>query len=187
MLFFIAVVDRLVLEIFASANRTTFLLQSEKRLLSLSLSLQRNLHIMSFNVTAHASASALYAQAGTDFSSLNWIEQQWAAWYLWIGNPILATGIMSFVMHEVCQMEIVHVGFLSNLALLVDCLFWTVSSMDHYRCSPVLQKMETAACKSDIHILLCDIDAENFAIEQDTVKEGAMGVHQTRVIDPFHY
>ncbi|KAF8519304.1 hypothetical protein JB92DRAFT_3082295 [Gautieria morchelliformis] len=29
------------------------------------------------------------------------LEQWWAAWYLWIGNPTIATGLMSFIMHEV--------------------------------------------------------------------------------------
>jgi hypothetical protein len=24
-----------------------------------------------------------------------------AQWYMWIGNPVLATGIMSFLLHEV--------------------------------------------------------------------------------------
>jgi methylsterol monooxygenase len=38
---------------------------------------------------------------GTDFSSLNWLEKQWAAWYIWLGNPIIATGLMSFLLHEV--------------------------------------------------------------------------------------
>lgn len=28
------------------------------------------------------------------------IERLWAAWYLWMQNDVLATGIMSFVMHE---------------------------------------------------------------------------------------
>nr|XP_036575400.1 c-4 methylsterol oxidase [Colletotrichum truncatum]KAF6781963.1 c-4 methylsterol oxidase [Colletotrichum truncatum] len=32
---------------------------------------------------------------------LNIIERLWAAWYLWMQNDILATGIMTFVMHEV--------------------------------------------------------------------------------------
>ncbi|KAF8147780.1 C4-methyl sterol oxidase [Mycena galopus ATCC 62051] len=36
-----------------------------------------------------------------DFTSLSWVEQQWAAWYLYIGNPILATGLMSFLVHEI--------------------------------------------------------------------------------------
>jgi len=39
--------------------------------------------------------------AGTDFSSLSWLEQQWVAWYVWIGNPVIATGLMSFLLHEV--------------------------------------------------------------------------------------
>ncbi|KAG9084785.1 C-4 sterol methyl oxidase [Ceratobasidium sp. 370] len=48
----------------------------------------------------HATAAQLYEAAGTDFSKLNWLESYWAAWYLWIGNPIIATGLMSFIMHE---------------------------------------------------------------------------------------
>jgi methylsterol monooxygenase len=32
---------------------------------------------------------------------LNWVERLWAAWYLWMQNDVLATGILSFVMHEV--------------------------------------------------------------------------------------
>jgi hypothetical protein len=43
----------------------------------------------------------LYASAGTDFSQLNWLEYQWASWYMFCGNPILATGIASFLLHEV--------------------------------------------------------------------------------------
>ncbi|KAF6821502.1 c-4 sterol methyl oxidase [Colletotrichum musicola] len=31
---------------------------------------------------------------------LNYFERLWAAWYLWMQNDTLATGIMSFVMHE---------------------------------------------------------------------------------------
>ncbi|KAF2165684.1 hypothetical protein M409DRAFT_67058 [Zasmidium cellare ATCC 36951] len=33
--------------------------------------------------------------------SLNYFEKLWAAWYAFMGNDVLATGIMSFVMHEV--------------------------------------------------------------------------------------
>jgi len=54
-----------------------------------------------FNSTNHLSSDLLYAQAGTDFSKLSWWESNWATWYIWIGNPVLATGIMSFVLHEV--------------------------------------------------------------------------------------
>ena len=32
---------------------------------------------------------------------LNYLERMWTAWYAYIGNDALATGIMSFVMHEV--------------------------------------------------------------------------------------
>ncbi|KAK4450122.1 methylsterol monooxygenase [Podospora aff. communis PSN243] len=32
---------------------------------------------------------------------LNWAERLWAAWYLWMQNDVLATGIMAFVMHEI--------------------------------------------------------------------------------------
>ncbi|KDQ07785.1 hypothetical protein BOTBODRAFT_38466 [Botryobasidium botryosum FD-172 SS1] len=56
----------------------------------------------SFNATAaahHPTAAELYAN--TDFSSLNWLEANWAAWYLWMGDPVLATGVMSFILHEV--------------------------------------------------------------------------------------
>lgn len=31
---------------------------------------------------------------------LNYFEKLWAAWYAFMGNDVLATGIMSFVMHE---------------------------------------------------------------------------------------
>jgi methylsterol monooxygenase len=32
--------------------------------------------------------------------SLNYMEKMWLAWYTWMGNDILATGIMSFCIHE---------------------------------------------------------------------------------------
>ncbi|KAI0618664.1 ERG3 Sterol desaturase [Pyrenophora tritici-repentis] len=31
---------------------------------------------------------------------LNYLERMWMAWYAWMGNDVLATGIMSFVIHE---------------------------------------------------------------------------------------
>ncbi|RYN74089.1 Methylsterol monooxygenase [Alternaria tenuissima] len=31
---------------------------------------------------------------------LNYLEKMWMAWYAWMGNDVLATGIMSFVIHE---------------------------------------------------------------------------------------
>jgi len=56
--------------------------------------------IMSFNATLAVSMQeSLYP--GLEFSSLNWLEKQWVAWYIWIANPIIATGLMSFLLHEV--------------------------------------------------------------------------------------
>lgn len=58
---------------------------------------------MSFNATWAASGTsmqeALYP--GIEFAALNWFEKQWVAWYIWIANPIIATGLMSFLLHEV--------------------------------------------------------------------------------------
>jgi hypothetical protein len=55
-----------------------------------------------FNATT--STAALYGAmyGATDYSSLSWLEQQWVQWYVKIGNPVLATGLMSFLLHEVC-------------------------------------------------------------------------------------
>ncbi|KAF7328927.1 Methylsterol monooxygenase [Mycena venus] len=47
----------------------------------------------------NATTAAMYSDV--DYASLSWIEQQWMAWYLYIGNPILATGLMSFLVHEI--------------------------------------------------------------------------------------
>lgn len=33
-------------------------------------------------------------------TQLNVAERLWAAWYAWMQNDVLATGIMSFAMHE---------------------------------------------------------------------------------------
>ena len=60
---------------------------------------------MSFNTTfggssAHT-ASQLYASSNVDFTQLNWFERHWMTWYMWIGNPLIATGIASFILHEV--------------------------------------------------------------------------------------
>lgn len=35
------------------------------------------------------------------YDQLNPFEQAWLAWYAWWDNDVLATGIMSFVMHEI--------------------------------------------------------------------------------------
>lgn len=58
---------------------------------------------MSHNITAAVTryAPELYF-ANIDLNSLGWMEKQWATWYILIGNPIIATGLMSFLLHEVC-------------------------------------------------------------------------------------
>jgi len=55
-------------------------------------------YFVNATATAHPSPEQLYAN--TDFSQLSWLENQWANWYLWMGNPILATGLLSFLVHE---------------------------------------------------------------------------------------
>ncbi|KAF6826690.1 c-4 methylsterol oxidase [Colletotrichum plurivorum] len=51
-----------------------------------------------------ASANQTYLGVLDDVSKynvqLNILERLWASWYLWMQNDILATGIMTFVMHE---------------------------------------------------------------------------------------
>ncbi|KAJ7578028.1 C-4 methyl sterol oxidase [Mycena floridula] len=37
----------------------------------------------------------------TDYSALNVFEQAWVAWYVYFNNPIVATAIASFLLHEV--------------------------------------------------------------------------------------
>lgn len=60
---------------------------------------------MTFNATAAAAAAAHQAAqelyAHVDLSKLSWLEHFWAAWYIRIDNPVIATGLMSFLLHEV--------------------------------------------------------------------------------------
>ncbi|EME88470.1 uncharacterized protein MYCFIDRAFT_129730 [Pseudocercospora fijiensis CIRAD86] len=42
-----------------------------------------------------------FAEISKYNGGLNYFERLWAAWYAFMGNDVLATGIMSFVMHEV--------------------------------------------------------------------------------------
>ena len=54
-------------------------------------------HLQTMNATE--SQWALYG--GADLSHLNWLERTWSSYYIWIGNPIIATGLLSFLVHEV--------------------------------------------------------------------------------------
>jgi methylsterol monooxygenase len=64
--------------------------------------------------------------AGTNVAALNVFEKAWMNWYLYWGNPIIATGIMSFVMHE-----LVYFG---------RCVPWMIidrmPSMNKYKLQP---------------------------------------------------
>lgn len=35
-------------------------------------------------------------------ANLGWLEHKWVVWYIWIGNPVVATGLMGLLLHEVC-------------------------------------------------------------------------------------
>lgn len=55
-----------------------------------------------FNTTTPESAAFQdAAYSGVDFSSLSWPEKQWAAYYIWMANPVLATGLAAFLLHEI--------------------------------------------------------------------------------------
>lgn len=55
--------------------------------------------VTNFVETTKHEAASFYS--AVDPAQLNWLERLWMSWYIKIGDPILATGIMSFVMHEV--------------------------------------------------------------------------------------
>jgi methylsterol monooxygenase len=54
-------------------------------------------HLQTLNATE--AQFSLYGSA--DLSHLNWLERSWASYYIWVGNPIIATGLLSFLVHEV--------------------------------------------------------------------------------------
>ena len=104
-----------------------------------------NVTPMNTTSSPYSHASLLYAN--TDFSKLSWLETQWAAWYLWIGNPVIATGLMSFLLHEVRLSFRLLLYPYSRMTPLIHagCLFRPCHSMDHYRRDTVFQAVEVAA------------------------------------------
>jgi len=48
---------------------------------------------------------------GVDLLTLNWFERVWAGYYILMGNEVIATGLMSFLMHEVSHL----VGFIQTV------------------------------------------------------------------------
>ena len=55
------------------------------------------------NATTYLSGSTFPSDlyAGVDLAKLNTFELTWVWWYKQFSNPVVATGIMSFLMHEV--------------------------------------------------------------------------------------
>lgn len=97
------------------------------------------------NSTAPIHESAAFLYANTDFSKLNWLELQWAAWYLWIDNPIIATGLMSFLLHEVRHIVFLHISPQKFTKLpCTDCLLWSLHPMDYHRRHSLLPQVEVA-------------------------------------------
>jgi methylsterol monooxygenase len=52
-------------------------------------------------VTVNATTAQNQLYGDVDLGGLNWLERNWAAYYIWMGNPVLATGLLSFLFHEV--------------------------------------------------------------------------------------
>lgn len=59
------------------------------------------------NATAYAGAFLDAAKpvgplyANVDVAALNVLERAWMDYYTWFDNPVIATGVMAFLMHEV--------------------------------------------------------------------------------------
>lgn len=66
------------------------------------------LYIQALNLTLGPDRGTTYglifkhvlAIGGLNGTHLNWIERAWASWYLYIGNDVLATGLLFFCVHE---------------------------------------------------------------------------------------
>jgi methylsterol monooxygenase len=54
-------------------------------------------------VTVNATTAQNQLYGDVDLLGLNWLERTWASYYIAIGNPVIATGLMSFVLHEVSR------------------------------------------------------------------------------------
>jgi hypothetical protein len=122
---------------------------------------------MSLNATAAAfHSSPRDAYASIDFSSLSWIEKQWAAWYINIGNLVVATGLMSFLLHEVSLPLSIKL-YLVIPVPIPGCLLWPRHPLDYYRRHTVFPQVEAST-------------------EQSPNSSGTMGVHQAGSILAFY-
>jgi methylsterol monooxygenase len=61
---------------------------------------RRNSTISGLNSSSTATITDIFGEVTKYNVQLNIIERLWASWYLWMQNDVLATGIMSFIMHE---------------------------------------------------------------------------------------
>lgn len=113
--------------------------------------------ITDFAKSATTRVDDLYA--GVNVQQLNWLEQLWMRWYNYVGNPILATGIMAFLMHEVSRRHLDAAACANGSkrarapqkttkeskgtdSLFTDRLLWTVYPMDDHRRDTLLQAVE---------------------------------------------
>ncbi len=90
-----------------------------------------NLNATFVGSSSDLTAAQLYASSNVDSAQLNWFESQWMAWYLWIGNPLIATGIASFILHEVRSLFILSRQKTDPLAL-ADRLFRSLHTVDYH-------------------------------------------------------
>jgi methylsterol monooxygenase len=88
------------------------------------------LNATSVDSPSHHIAAQLYASLNVDYTQLNWFERNWMAWYLWIGNPIIATGIASFILHEVRFLQLLARARLTSSP--ADRLFRSLHTLDHH-------------------------------------------------------
>lgn len=68
---------------------------------------------------------------------LNYLERMWMTWYAWMGNDVLATGIMSFVIHETLYFGrslpwiiIDCIPFFNRYKLQQVCCYWREACCD---------------------------------------------------------
>jgi len=54
-------------------------------------------------VITNATTTQQMLYPDVNLEALNWLERLWANYYIYMGNAILATGVMSFVLHEVSR------------------------------------------------------------------------------------
>lgn len=104
---------------------------------------------MSLNATSGSSSifhkySAQELYASTDFASLNWVERQWVSWYLLIGDPVIATGLASFLLHEVCMRLMFTYVPPPPTRTPPDCVLWTLRPLDHHRRHSLLPPVEAS-------------------------------------------